>query len=123
MICVRATMPIFEIRALPQAETFDAEAAMKKLCTRVALATQMDEKSVWASWHELPPGREESEWDEGEPIVRVISFEGESDARIERLLDTAARVVASELHIDPRKVCVTYEEAHSGRVETNHATR
>lgn len=113
-------MPIFEIRALPQSETFDTEAAMKKLCSRVAEATLIDESTVWASWLEIPPGREEGEWESGDPIVRVISFEGESDARIERMLDTAARVVADELEIDPRNVCVTYEEAHSGRVETSH---
>jgi hypothetical protein len=116
-------MPIFEIRALPQSEAFDVEAAMKKLCSSVAEAALIDETSLHASWHELPPGREDAEWDDGDPIVRVISFEGESDARIERMLDTAARVVADQLHIDPRNVCVTYEEAHSGRVETGHTAR
>ena len=90
-------MPIFEIRALSQAETFDTGAAMKKLVASVAEATHIDRSQVWASWHEIPPGREGSEWETGDPIVRVISFDGESDDRIELMLDTAARVVADEL--------------------------
>ena len=113
-------MPIFEIRALPQAESFDTGAAMKKLVASVAETTHIEREKMWASWHEIPPGREENEWETGDPIVRVISFEGETDDMIEQLLDTAARVVADELHIPARKVCVTYEEAHSGRVHTGH---
>jgi len=113
-------MPIFEIRALPQEDSFDSGAVMKKLCATVAETTHIARDKMWASWHEIPPGREEPEWESDDPIVRVISFEGETDARIEQMLDTAARVVADGLKIEPRQVCVTYEEAHSGRVQSGH---
>jgi hypothetical protein len=113
-------MPIFEIRALPQDETFDTGAVMKKLVSTVAQETDIDRGTMWASWQEIPPGREDGEWENGDPVVRVISFEGETDERIERILDTAARVVADELRIEPRKICVTYEEAHSGRSLSGH---
>jgi len=112
-------MPIFEIRALPQEDPFDSGAVMKKLCTTVAEATHIAPDKMWASWHEMPPGRDEHEWESGDPIVRVISFEGENDALIEQMLDAAARVVAEGLHIEPRQVCVTYEEAQSGRISSH----
>ena len=96
------------------------------MCAAVADAAEIAPHHVWATWHEIA----ESRYIEGDrsarvqpsathpPIVRLISFEGKSDATIEKMLNAAALALVSALRLDDGNVFITYDEASSGRIHT-----
>lgn len=117
-------MPIFHVLALPQNADVNPTAVLKDLCRGLAEHLGVDERQVWGTWDGLPAGRyveggrDEDTQPHGThpPLVRIMAFEGRSDAQIEGVLTRAAEILGDRLGIDPGNVFVHYEELRSGRV-------
>lgn len=116
-------MPILDIRALPQPRPDRIEPALHATCRAVARAYGCTPREVWATWTELPAGR----YVEGDaaasvqpeashpPLVRLLCFEGKSEAVIEATLEATAAALCAGLELRGN-VFVEYVEARSGRV-------
>lgn len=117
-------MPIFHVLALPQNAEVDPTAVLKDLCRGLAEHFEVDERQVWGTWNGLPPDRyvegtrDEATQPHGThpPLVRIMAFEGRSEAQIEGALARTAEILGDRLGIDPGNVFVHFEELRSGRV-------
>jgi hypothetical protein len=122
-------MPVLEVRALPQRQGVDRDAALKRACLALAAAVGEAPHGTWGTWVELPPGS----YTEGgnappvqprdthPPLVRLFAFEGRSQDVVERMLTVVADTLAKELDLEHGNVMVTYDEGRSGRVYSGGA--
>ena len=124
-------MPVIEIRALPQAEGVDVSAVIRAVSVRVAEAMRIPPQQVWVTWTTIEPGNYCEGDDERDiqpgathpPIADIVSFEGQDDATIERILKTIADTLVEHLQLTEGAPFVSYTEARKGRVYTGGRVR
>lgn len=125
------TMPIVEISALPQPASVDIPTVLDRVSLALASGMECDPSVVWAVWRVVEPGcyavrghapvtqPQESH----DPIVRIMAYQGRSDAVIARTVEGVGRTLAGCLGLDAAHVFVWYEELKAGRVFTGGEVR
>jgi hypothetical protein len=122
-------MPVVQIRALPQQEGVDVEAALVAVSHAVAFVLGEEPRGTWATWETIDAGC----YVEGAeapavqprgthpPLVSVRAFEGRSPELVERILLALAETLAAALDLEAGNVFAAYDELGSGRLYTGGA--
>lgn len=124
-------MPVVEIRALPQRDGVDIDAALKAVTTELAALLNEEPSGTWATWEEIVPGcyveggdaPHEQPRSTHPPLVRVTAFEGRPPELVAAMLEAVADVLAHRLELERGNVFVLYEEARAGRLFTGGEVR
>ena len=117
-------MPVINIKSLPLEKHFKTSEILIKLCTQLAEKSGYKPEHVWAYWEFLLPGNyavgnktaSTQTADSHSPIIKILSFEGNSQEKIIRMMETTAAIISEELKIDIGNIFIEYSEAYSGRV-------
>jgi phenylpyruvate tautomerase PptA (4-oxalocrotonate tautomerase family) len=120
------SMPIIQIKALPQRPGTDIAEASRRISSDLAESMGIPLSQIWVTWETIPPwhyaegDRSAAIQPEGShpPFVRVQVFEGRSAEDIEKMLSEISGLVAEHLSIEEGNVFVHYEELISGRVHS-----
>ena len=117
------SVPVLQIRGLPQKDPRRIQEALKDVCLAIAEAYGCEASNVWATWDDIEGGfycegdvsADIQPLDTHPPIAQLVCFEGKSAADIERTLLAASRALGKSLEI-PGNVFITYHEMKSGHV-------
>jgi phenylpyruvate tautomerase PptA (4-oxalocrotonate tautomerase family) len=120
-------MPLIQVQALPQANTVDIPATVRKIAVAVAAALNVPEKVVLCTWTILEP----QHYAEGNatgstqqpgsfpPVVNMTLFEGRSAELIERAITAVAETLQEALGLPSPHAFITYHEGKSGQLFTS----
>lgn len=112
-------MPLIAIRALPQQDGVDVDAAMREVTQAVATLIGGEPRGTWATWETIERYVEGGEaatvqpFSTHPPIVTLFAASGRPR---EDLLRCVAETLARALELEPGNVWVRYEEVRPGEL-------
>ena len=117
-------MPIISIKTLPLDAGVDTSAILCKITVGTAKIMGCPPEHVWATWEFLQPDNyavgntlsKNQPASSHSPIVRILSFEGKSQATIENMMKTMAGVLSEGLAIRLENIFIEYSEGYSGKI-------
>jgi phenylpyruvate tautomerase PptA (4-oxalocrotonate tautomerase family) len=117
-------MPLIEIRALPQRTNLDIPTTITKVATELAELLHLPPDRIWVTWQVLHGGHYTigklapplQPWGTHPPIVSVYALAGLPQNVVELILKRLAKVLSTDLQIDPANIQIYFVENAPGRV-------
>jgi phenylpyruvate tautomerase PptA (4-oxalocrotonate tautomerase family) len=124
-------MPVINIKSLPVHDRISIAEILRRLNLQIASVIGCEPEHVWSYWEFIDSGHysvggnvaAEIHKETHSPIITIRGHEGYPQQKIEAMLETAARVISTELSIDFGNVFASFEELKTGRIFDGGALR